>query len=188
MPTSNLAVAPHVLALVEQVPHESVLDVGPGWGKFATLLREYLNTKPDRIDAVEAWGPYIHDHHLERLYDVVYHGTVVGPLWIGPASSVHRADEVLAAHDLVLMVDVIEHIDKPAALALLDRIPGRVVICTPVDWFHNGDGLPPTEEHVSHWAQADWDDIASRRPIEVCYTELGGWLVRLGPLPGSPGA
>jgi len=184
MPTSNLAVAPHVLALVEQVPHASVLDVGPGWGKYAVLLSEYLNAKPARIDAVEAWAPYIHDHGLERLYEVMYHGDACDTFWIGPASSVHRADEVLAGHDIVLMVDVIEHIAKPAARALLDRIPGRVVICTPVDWFSNGPGLPPTENHVSHWERADWDDIGQSRPVEVCYTNLGGWLVRLGPRPG----
>lgn len=171
MPTSNLLMAPWVVHLVHEVPHRRVLDVGPGWGKYATLLREYLNERPAVIDAAEAWAPYIAEHHLERLYDAVF-----------PCDVRDLNDARLATYDLVLMVDVIEHLDGEEAHALLARIPGRVVICTPVDYFHNGDGLPPTEEHRSHWTQGDWDRLAESRPIEAAFTEHGGWLVRLGPL------
>lgn len=181
MPTSSLLVAPEVINLVEQVPHRAVLDVGPGWGKYSVLLREYLNDKPERVDAVEAWRPYIERHRLERLYDQVFHGDACLPLWYGPASIPVGSAGLLDRYDLVLMVDVIEHMAKEDALGLLDRIGGRVVICTPVAFFDNGPGLPPTEEHVSHWEQEDWDKIATERPVEVCHQSQGGWLVRLGP-------
>lgn len=157
--------APWVVALVHDVPHQRVLDVGPGHGKYAVLLREYT-TPPEQLDAVEAHTPYVVAYDLDGLYDQVFHADVCD-----------LTDEQLAAYDLVLMVDVIEHIDKDAAVALLDRIPGRVVICTPVDFFHNGPGLPDSETHRSHWTGADWE--ATRR-VESCSTQLGGWLVRLG--------
>jgi hypothetical protein len=173
MPTSNLAVAPFVINLVEQVPHERVLDVGPGWGKYATLLREYLNRKPLRIDAVEMHKPYVDAHGLGVLYDDVLVGDVC-----------ELPDEKLAEYDLVLMVDVIEHLEHAAAYELLDRIPGRVVICTPVDFFSNGPGLPDSETHRSHWTAADWRRIGTSRHVESSEQQIGGWVVRLGPLLG----
>lgn len=171
MPTSNLAHAIPILNLVETIdPHpETILDVGPGWGKYATLLREYLNHPPTKIDAVEVHEPYVHDHRLAALYDVVA---------IGDACDLTPA--LLATYDLVLMVDVIEHLDKDRALALLDRIPGWVVICTPVEFFSNGPGLPDSETHRSHWTADDWDALAARVDV-ICYDVENAWIVRLSP-------
>lgn len=169
MPTSNLAVAPSVLWNVAEVSPASVLDVGPGWGKYAVLLREYLNDPPARIDAVEAWAPYVDDHRLRALYDDVHVGDCCG-----------LDDATLASYELVLMVDVIEHIEKPAAVEFLGRVPGRVVICTPVAWFDTGPGLPSTEAHVSHWTV---DDFVATGRVEAYSEVLGGHVVRLGPRP-----
>ncbi len=183
MPTSNLAIWPDILLSVQQAPHRRVLDVGPGHGKASVLLREYLSDPPDTIDAVEAWLPYVGRFGLGDLYDRVFVGDVTAPLWSLENSPV-TAQDALARYDLVLMGDVIEHIELDAAMALLRRIPGRVVICTPVDYFHNDPlGIhPPTEQHISHWTQAEWDSIGAFRSVEVCYTVLGGWIVRLGAL------
>jgi hypothetical protein len=173
MPSSNLACAPWVLNLVEQIPQadrRSVLDVGPGFGKYERLLREYLNNPPDRIDAIEAWPEYVVRHGLDARYDDVMVGNVC-----------EIAQGRLDSYDLVLMVDVIEHIDKTAARFLLDRIPGWVVICTPVEFFSNGPGLPPTEEHVSAWGPDDWTALGDR--VDQCFEQLGGWFVRLRPKP-----
>lgn len=173
MPTSALQTWPRLLNLVHTVPHRAVLDVGPGHGKAAVLLREYLNDPPARIDAVEAWGPYVHDFGLHRLYDTVYEEDVTD--W---------PRQRLAAYEVVLMADVIEHIDLGDAFELLARIPGRVVIGTPQEFFHNGDGHPPTEEHVSHWRDDVWKAVhRTVRPIEEHHREWGAHLVRLAPLP-----
>lgn len=168
MPTSNLAVWPTVLWLVHSAdPHRSVLDVGPGWGKAAVLLREYLNERPVRLDAVEMHAPYIDAHRLDRLYDQVHAGDVCD-----------LPDELLAGYDLVLMVDVIEHIPKPRALELLERIPGRVVISTPVEFFDTGPGLPATEAHVSHWTV---DDFTGTGRLEDYVEQHAQHLVVLAP-------
>lgn len=184
MPTSNLVIWPDILLTVEQAPHRRVLDVGPGHGKASVLLREYLSDPPDTIDAVEAWEPYVTRFNLDGLYDRVYVGDVTAATWRGVDGDLVGAQDVLARYDLVLMGDVIEHIPLDAAMGLLRRIPGRVVICTPVDFFENDPlGIHPhTEEHVSHWTQTEWDSIGAFRSVEVCYTVLGGWIVRLGPL------
>lgn len=168
VPTSALEVAPVVLYLVETAdPHETVLDVGPGRGKYGLLLREYLNAPPRRIDAVEAEPSYV-DDRLRALYDDV----LVGDVLDVPA-------EALEPYDVVLLVDVIEHLEKADGLELLSRIPGRIVISTPVDFFSNGPGLPPSEEHRSHWTRADFDELD--RPVEEDGSRFGATVVRLGP-------
>lgn len=164
MPTSNLALWPTILNLIETVPHERILDVGPGYGKGAQLAREYLNVKPERVDAVEAWPGYVTDR-LQCLYDAVYVQDVRT-----------LSDVALRYYDLVLMVEVLEHLPKEDGFALLDRIPGRVVICTPETFFPNPSHLPPTEKHRSLWAVEDFGDR-----LEVDASEHGGVVVRLGP-------
>lgn len=169
MPTSSPLMIADLIHVVHDVPHRTVLDVGPGWGKYAVLLNEYLNERPERIDAVEAWWPYVQDHGLERLYRTVFNADVCD-----------LPDGVLADYDLVLMVDVLEHITDDRATALLRRIPGRVVVCTPMEFFYNGPGLPPTEEHVSHWPLERLHTLG--RPLEVGYTIHGGVVARFAPL------
>jgi hypothetical protein len=183
LPTSNLAIWPDILLTIDQVPHRRVLDVGPGHGKAAVLMREYLTPPPETIDAVEAWEPYSGLFDLECLYDRVYIGDVTADTWEldGGVLNAHAA---LGRYDLVLMGDVIEHIALDGAMDLLRRIPGRVVICTPVDYFDNDPTHrhPPTEAHISHWTSAEWDSVGTFRPVECCYQNFGGWIVRLGPL------
>lgn len=185
MPTSNLAVWPDILLAVDQVPHRRILDVGPGHGKASVLLREYLNDPPHIIDAVEKWAPYAARFHLGKLYDRVWIGDVTAEYWSRGRDLTCAAQDLLASYDLVLLGDVIEHIELEPALELLGRIPGRVVICTPVTFFDNDPGHrhPPTEQHVSHWTADTWQRVRSEiRPLEVCYHKLGGWIVRTGPL------
>lgn len=174
MPSSNLEVAPTVLHYIWEVrPLDRplrVLDVGPGWGKYAVLLREFVD--PDaEIAGVEAWEPYIERHRLAALYD---------PIIAGDVRDLTAAD--LAGYDVVLMADVIEHLPKADAWDVLDRIAGYVVISTPRDFFSNGPGLPHTEDHVSHWTL---DDFQASSRFEVyslpMLRDKGGVIVRLGP-------
>lgn len=169
MPTSNLAIWPAILHLVHQVQPSVILDVGPGRGKGAMLLREYIGCPPIvRVDAVEAWEPYV-TPRLKAVYDNVYIMDVL-----------EMADHELERYDLVLMVDVIEHIDKPDAIGLLERIPGRVVVCTPEQFFQNPEHKEvPPEKHRSLWTV---DDFGSR--VEANMSQLGGVVVRLSALAG----
>lgn len=174
MPTSSPVVITEVVNLVAQTEHRSVLDVGPGYGKYGLLLREYLNDKPQRLDAIEAHRPYVEQFHwLHSIYDDVMVADVLD-----------QDSTFFDLYDLVLMADVLEHLPRDAAIELLYRIPGRVVISTPHDFFHNGDGLPDTEAHVSHWPQAEIESVCATmgRGVEVAYTNaVGAVLVRLAP-------
>lgn len=174
MPTSNLHLAPYIISDAGQSPPRDrpkrVLDIGPGFGKYGVLIREYWNTKPEALDALEAWEPYV-TPMMKAIYDEVI---------IGRAEE--QGQSFFSKYDLILMIDVLEHIEKEAALDMLWRMKNRVLICTPRDWFESVD-YPPTEKHVSHWTKAEFRDEAKLgRKAEILYVERGGIVCRLGPL------
>jgi 2-polyprenyl-3-methyl-5-hydroxy-6-metoxy-1,4-benzoquinol methylase len=161
MPSGALSSIGHVLHLVHTVPHARILDIGSGYGKFGLLCREYFNDKPQRIDAVEAWKPYIDKFPwLHCIYDNVYN-----------LDGSQLTQEFLDNYDVVMMNDVIEHMEKDVALALLSRIKGYVVIATPRDFFEQEFENNPFEHHVSHWTPSDFEARA-----EVCFVTDDGCI------------
>lgn len=158
-----------MIRLVDDVPHARILDVGPGFGKYGLLMREYLSVKPDRLDAVEAEGRYLTEFRwLAAIYDRIHNAYVE-----------NLPDDVLAEYDLVFMGDVLEHLDERVARRLLDRIPGRVVIATPRDFFQNPEWKThPSEKHRSAWTAADFGD---RVELDASNDALAAVVVRLAP-------
>jgi 2-polyprenyl-3-methyl-5-hydroxy-6-metoxy-1,4-benzoquinol methylase len=166
MPSGVLLVAERTVTLagtIQPAP-KKVLDVGAGYGKHGVLLREYLDPTPI-VHGVEAWEPYVEAHRLRGIYDELFVRDVLS-----------FTEEELAAYDLVVMGDVIEHFDKADGLALLDRIPGWIVIATPAVHFNTDPSLPPTERHLSHWTAADFQDTGRLQHAEIRY---GALIVRL---------
>lgn len=170
MPSGVLLVAERTVTLAGTIqPNpQRILDVGAGYGKHGVLLREYLDPTPT-VHGVEAWEPYVKAHRLEGIYDHLYTRDVL---------TFSAAD--LLTYDLIVMGDVIEHIEKPDALDLLARAPGAwFVIATPVVHFHTDPDLPPTERHVSHWTAADFEQTGRLDHVEERY---GALIVRLRPV------
>lgn len=160
MPTGILLVAERAVTVAAQIAPtpRRILDVGCGFGKYGVLLREYLDPTP-QVDGIEMWEPYVEPHRLKGIYTT---------LRVGDALHLKRAD--LDPYDMVMMGDVIEHMDKDAALAFLSRVSGSVVIATPVAFFQAGhEGLPPTESHVSHWDRKTFEDTGRLEHYEESY-------------------
>lgn len=80
----------------------TILDVGAGWGKYRLLLPEY------KMDAVEVWKPYIEEEKLKKLYGKVYEKDI--------------CDVQDINYDVVIMGDVLEHIERERAVPLVERI------------------------------------------------------------------
>lgn len=161
MGTSYAEQIPQIIHVVQQLRPQSVLDVGKGFGKYGMLLHEYVGLdisrriEPSRslkeqsrlnIDAVEVDADLLMPH-LEHFYRHVYRGDVAA------------IQEELPRYDLVLMVDVIEHIPKATGERLLRYWLERnepVLVSTPVAFFEQHLFQSPHEEHVSHWAASDF--------------------------------
>jgi SAM-dependent methyltransferase len=159
MPTSYWGFLSEVVHLVREIQPESVLDIGCGFGKWGVLLREYLELwgpgRPAydpadwkrRIDAVEIWPQYVLAHHC-GVYSHVYRGDVVEIL--------PRLD----AYELILAMDVLEHVERPAAEWLLRRMrekAGTVILQVPLGLPPQGPAFGnPYETHRSSWELSDF--------------------------------
>jgi hypothetical protein len=158
MPTSNLYVAPFALEHSEALKPSTIMEIGPGYGKYARLHFEYLSTHPVS-DCIEAWEPYIEEFGLRGIYRNVY---IADVLAVDP--------DLLNSCDMVFGGDVIEHLIKEDGLALLDRITVPSVWVTPLGFFHNPHGLPWTETHRSHWTREDFENTGRVKRYEESFT------------------
>lgn len=126
MPTSDPSAISHVLTAIldlDPLPR-TVLDVGPGYGKYGFLLREYLGPVLHRLDAIEAW-PQGMFGMAPLLYDSVIHAAY--------------PDGIDRTYDLILMIDVLEHYEEPVApLVRAMRGARSVVLSTPHAFAEQG--------------------------------------------------
>lgn len=152
MPSSDYRQIPIVVQTYWELHPESILDIGCGWGKYGFLAREYLRDCPwmpnwktvKRVDAVEVFENYITDLH-RQIYDNIYIGDIT-ELEVGN-------------YDLILLVDVIEHIEKSKALELVEKLKrkGKLLIITPKEFMvHPQRYGNKHEEHISHFTYEDF--------------------------------
>ena len=175
MASSFINQVPVIIHLIQKLEPASILDIGKGFGKYGFLVHEYagidnqhkINPRSSlkelstvSIDAVEV-DPDLMLPHLDQVYREVYFGDI---LKIYPG---------LPAYDLVLMIDIIEHIDKQGAIELLRHLlkkGSRVIVSTPIDFFEQHLYESEYENHVSHWSIRDFRNIAS---VDVQYFDAG---------------
>lgn len=156
----------------------SFLDIGPGSGTYADLIREvYLDyggdnlgrVIPARIDAIEAWAPYIEQFSLKEKYDEVI------------VADVRYVDPIcMSCYNAVIVGDVIEHLTKPEARVLLDwlvRGNDYVIVSFPVlhlkQEAYEGNFF---EVHKDHWTYQEMIDFANENQLPVVASGHGDVL------------
>ncbi len=158
MPGSHSQQINEIVGLMIFLKPMSILDVGVGFGKYGVLAREYLDLWEGegknreaycqwqrRVDGVEAYAGY-----LTPLHDFIYN-----KIYVGEAASV--LPTITHKYDLVLLIDVIEHLNHDRGLELLrelERVGRNVLISTPNRVGHQtalyGNEF---ENHVSQWTE-----------------------------------
>ena len=97
---------------LENIPtSKRILDVGPGEGTYANLLR----SSGYRIDAVEIHGPYVDKYKLRDLYDNVYINDIL--------------NFDIQDYDVIILGDVLEHIIPLYAQGLIRKIKNHGQQC-----------------------------------------------------------
>lgn len=131
MPPSHFYQLNEIMELIVLTKPNRILDVGLGFGKYGFLCREYLDLLDGRqkindwrrqIDGIEIFNAYITPLQ-EQIYNHIYIGNALDIL---PA--------LKEPYDLILLIDVIEHFDRPDGerLFALCREHGRnIIISTP---------------------------------------------------------
>ena len=121
----------------------TILDVGPGAGTYYDLLHPYFPLA--RFDAVEIFAPYVERYRLMEKYDSII---------VADAAEVQVLyGKTVWSYDLAIFGDVIEHMKKARAIAMVQRRSWRhALISTPIIPYPQGpsDGNP-YEAHVASW-------------------------------------
>lgn len=166
MASSFIDQTPAIIHLLQKLKPKNILDIGKGFGKYGFLAHEYFgidNTKkldPKKtlkelsaisIDAVEVDEDLMLPH-LSQLYNAIYFGDVL------------QLYNDFPKYDLVLMIDIIEHIDKEKALIMLKYFlskGSKIIIATPKDFFEQELYESKFEHHVSHWTIKDFKELGN---------------------------
>ena len=150
MPTSDPNVISFILNKIMEFRPKSILDVGVGFGKWGVLCREYMEIwnngvyKKDRwrtkIDGIEVFFGY-----RNPIYDFVYNTVIFDNLM--------RHIRKFKDYDLVLLIDVIEHLQKKDADKVMKEISknnNHYIISTPNGLYHQGEVFGNSyERHLS---------------------------------------
>jgi len=152
MPTSHHHQISTIMDAVIKLRPKTILDVGVGFGKYGVLCREYLELwdgREDyhrflrRIDGIEAFERYLTPLHT-YIYDQVHVGQV--------QEVIHT---LAVSYDLVLMIDVLEHVSDAHGRALIEHVLKHhrgMLISTPKDVGDQGHAFDnENEAHVSQW-------------------------------------
>ena len=161
MASSFVQQIPCIVKLLQTIKPTTILDIGKGFGKYGFLMHEYLgidNTKKIdntktlaelssiKIDAVEADTDLMLPH-LPHLYNKVYFDDV---------TKIYKA---LPVYDLILMVDIIEHLEKQKAEEMIKHFLSKnitLLIATPIDFFNQDLYESEFEHHLSHFTIKDF--------------------------------
>jgi hypothetical protein len=133
----------------------TVTDVGPGEGTYAKLFRPVHEGV--WWTAVEIHRPYITKYKLKstktrRMYDEIH------------VEDVRESADHLFYRDLVIFGDVLEHVERDDAVALLQRAEAagawNILVSVPIVPSEQGevDGNP-YEAHLHQWDPDDMDQV-----------------------------
>lgn len=142
MPSSFVDSVPSVMKLLIDSAPSRVVDIGPGYGKYGLMAREYLGDKLLVLDCVEVKEGRLVTQ--DAIYDQVFEAdarTLPGDFWEG--------------YDIALLVDVIEHMTIEEGLELLRLLRSSgcwVILSTPKIFEEQHDEGNPFEDHVSLWS------------------------------------
>lgn len=104
-----------LIHFAQPLGYHQFLDIGAGAGWYGKLIRE-VYSKGASIIAVELFEPYIKRHELHSIYDVVV---------LDDARKFFPKSQQDSKWDIIIMGDVLEHLTKQEAIALVKEAKKR---------------------------------------------------------------
>lgn len=144
-----------------------VLDIGPGEGAYAMLLRPRL--PGTAFHGIEVWEPYVEKYDLLTKYDAVTVGDV-------------RTFDFPRGDYTVIMGDVLEHMPEDDGRAVVATIKARakhLLLSVPIRHREQGATFGnPYERHVRHWHLDELRDLMGPCPSVAGNTLARFWWTR----------
>ncbi|WP_367572185.1 class I SAM-dependent methyltransferase [Streptomyces globisporus] len=158
MPTSDTEGKDWSLERFRHHLPNTVTDVGPGEGTYARLFRPVHEGV--WWTAVEIHKPYVAKFKLRstktrRMYDEIH------------VEDIRESEDHLLYRDLVVLGDILEHLPREDAVALLERTvtagAWNILVSVPIVESEQGevDGNPH-EAHLHQWDADDMDTVMGR--------------------------
>jgi hypothetical protein len=168
MPFSTTEFDNDIELYFQLVRHDSVLDIGPGEGKYGRMVRR---ARPNsKLIGIEMDADYVEQYKLRRLYDEV---------WIMDAADL--MNDPRHNFDAVIIGDCIEHLRKSVGIDLLNFLIYRsrvIMVKFPVQMPQNAWQGHTSEAHVSIWSENDFrgmDHLFAERNFN-CLVMIRGYL------------
>ncbi|HLZ77094.1 class I SAM-dependent methyltransferase [Phenylobacterium sp.] len=151
MPYSAPVFDQHVAALIARMKPASVLDIGPGAGKYGRMIKALREGGAEigSLTAVEIDASYVERFKLGEVYDDIQ---------LADASAMPDVDP--DGHwDLVILGDVLEHFRKSRGADLIDYLYYRtkyIIVVVPIDFIQGAWEGHHAEAHISTWYASDF--------------------------------
>ncbi|HET7060333.1 MAG TPA: class I SAM-dependent methyltransferase [Candidatus Saccharimonadales bacterium] len=150
MPYSDPRFDKTISSMIRKIKPKTVLDVGPGHGKYARLIKE-INPNI-RIEGVEIDRKYVKEFKLNELYDKVHINSI-------QKFTENQTDN---NYDLVICGDVIEHLKKSEGVDILNFYVYRtkhIIVQWPHAYIQNSWEGHVHESHISVWGKSDFSNF-----------------------------
>jgi len=172
MPTSDPHNISPILSVMRGLEPKRILDVGCGFGKYGVLLREYFDIWQERLDPAQ-WQLHLEGIEAFERYHNPIHDYVYNKVHFGEAQGVVGG---LGKFDVVLIADVIEHLEEAEAVALtrdcLAHAP-VLIVSTPREFYPQGDLCDNQYEvHRNTFTRAHFPPGAHVRTIRVMSCDI----------------
>lgn len=148
--------------------HATIVDIGPGEGKYGRMLRA---ARPRaRLIGVEVDAGYVEKYNLRKLYDEI---------WIMDAAGL--MDDLERTFDALIFGDSLEHMRKSAGVDLLNFLVYRskiIIVKFPLQMTQNTWEGHASEAHLSVWSARDFDgfDCVFAERNSICLAMVRGYL------------
>jgi 2-polyprenyl-3-methyl-5-hydroxy-6-metoxy-1,4-benzoquinol methylase len=154
LPISSYIQLPITLDRIREIKPKTVLDVGMGFGCYGFFIRAFLDSSLYHKERKSDWITYIEGidiykgYHTPHLQDTIY-------------NKINYCDALQYNYskrdwDLIICNDVLEHIEKPKGLELLQILKQNaknIILQQPIgkNWIRRSNRANPYEAHISEW-------------------------------------
>ena len=148
-----------VADLLVQTDPKSVLDIGVGFGTYGFIARAFLDVWRGRMFK-KAWQTIIDGIEYYKEFENPVYSFCYNTVFFGNALDTLQ---VLKKYDVVILMHVLEHMEKFEAIKVLEEVHKhtnkRIIVGTPSKFFKTGCPNWPAEQHRCHFTTQEFKTL-----------------------------
>lgn len=170
MPTGDFHSIPVVIRELREIKPESILDIGPGFGKWGVLAREYLEVWYHKRFQRNDWAITIDGVEPNITYKNPLKDYIYNNLFYTDIESFLKINE--RKYDCALMMDVIEHVTKEQGITILKQLQDKcnnILIITPSRLSMTKSNWNTWEDHKCVWSKQEFLNLGFQDVRELSH-------------------